>query len=251
MEHGEQLLAEGADILDIGGESTRPGGAVAVDASEEQRRVVPVIEELKRHHPTVRISVDTVKSDVAEAALEAGACIVNDVSGLRLDARMGTVCARSRAGVILMHSRGTVSDMGTYEFAQYDDVVEDVLSELRERVAAATAAGVDREAIAVDPGIGFSKRSEHSLTMLAELPRVVSLGFPVVVGVSRKRFVGELSGVRQASERVAGSVGANVAALFGGARIFRVHDVAPHRQALDVAWAVLSRQATRMETSTT
>ncbi len=254
VEQGERLLAEGADILDVGGESTRPMGAVSVEAAQERRRVVPVIEALRRRHASAPISVDTVKSEVAAAAVDAGATIVNDVSGFRLDARMGAVCAGSGVGVILMHSRGTVSEMGTYQYAQYEDVVDTVVAELRDRVAAATAAGVEMEAIAVDPGIGFAKRSEHSLAVLAGLPHVVSLGFPVVVGASRKRFVGELSGVREPSARVAGSVGASVAALFGGARIFRVHDVAAHRQALDVAWAILTRRAHSMhsmETSTT
>ena len=238
--HGERLLAEGADILDVGGESTRPQDAQPVDAAEEMRRVVPVVTELRRRHPSAVLSVDTVKADVAQAALDAGVDIVNDVSGLRLDVRMGEVCARAGAGVILMHSRGGVSDMARYEHAVYgNDVTADVLAELDGSLAAAERAGVAMESIALDPGFGFGKRSDHSLTLLRELPRLVALGRPVVVGVSRKRFIGELSRVADPAQRVPGTMAANVVAMLRGARLFRVHDVAPARQALDVAWAIL------------
>jgi dihydropteroate synthase len=143
--------------------------------------------------------------------------------------------------VILMHSRGTVSEMATFIHATYRDVTAEVTRELRERVDTALAAGVDAEAIVVDPGIGFAKRTEHSLQLLADLPRIAALGYPVLVGVSRKRFIGEITGVATASERDAGSIGANVAALARGAALFRVHDVQGARQALDVAWAVVRR----------
>jgi dihydropteroate synthase len=239
--HGERLLEEGADILDIGGESTRPQNAQPVDAEEEMRRVVPVIAALRARHRDAVLSVDTVKADVAHAALVAGADIVNDVSGFRLDVRMGEVCAAAGAGVILMHSRGNVSDMARYDHAVYgNDVTADVLAELDGSLAAAERAGVAFERIALDPGFGFGKRSEHSLTLLRELPRLVALGRPVVVGVSRKRFIGELSHVADPEQRVPGTIGANLVALLRGARLFRVHDVAPTRQALDVAWAILS-----------
>ena len=238
--HGERLLIEGADILDIGGESTRPQDAQPVDAAEEMRRVIPVVTELRRRHPEAILSIDTVKADVAQAALDAGADIVNDVSGFRLDMRMGEVCARARAGVILMHSRGGVSDMARYEHAVYgNDITADVLAELDGSLAAAERAGVATEAIALDPGFGFGKRSEHSLTLLRELPRLVAVGRPVVVGVSRKRFIGELTRVTDPEQRVPGTIGANLVAMLRGARLFRVHDVAPARQALDVAWAIL------------
>lgn len=236
--HAQQLAAEGADVLDVGGQSTRPQGARPVDTREECRRVAPVIEAIGRALPGVALSVDTVNSEVAHAALDAGAHIVNDVSGFRVDPRMGEVCAHARAGVILMHSRGGVSEMGTYAFAVYDDVVRDVLRELRERVAAAEAAGVDRAYIAVDPGIGFGKRSEQSLRLIHALPALASWGFPIVIGASRKRFIGEITGVKDPARRVHGSIGANVAALARGARLFRVHDVRPMREALDVAWAI-------------
>ncbi len=239
----EALVAEGADVIDVGGESTRPQGATPVDAAEEGRRVLPVIAGIKRRFAQTVVSVDTVKADVAERALGEGAAIVNDVSAFRLDARMAEVCARAGAGVVLMHSRGGVSDMATFEHATYgDDVVGEVLGELLPRAQAAERAGVRREAIVLDPGIGFSKRSEHSLAMLAELPRIVDTDYPVLVGVSRKRFLGDITGVREPADRVHGTTGANVMALAFGARIFRVHDVAAARQALDVAWAILQHE---------
>ncbi len=239
----EAMLVEGADIIDVGGESTRPQGATPVDLAEESQRVLPVIGEIRRRFPEVVVSVDTTKADVAERALAEGAAIVNDVSALRLDARMGAVCARSRAGVVLMHSRGGVSDMATFAHATYgDDVVGDVLGELINQATVAEAAGVAREAMVLDPGVGFSKRSEHSIAVLTGLRRIVESGFPVMVGVSRKRFIGELTGARQPADRVHGTTGANVMALVAGARIFRVHDVGAARQALDVAWAILQRE---------
>ncbi|HZI40438.1 MAG TPA: dihydropteroate synthase [Gemmatimonadaceae bacterium] len=236
------LHEEGADIIDVGGESTRPQGAVAVDSGEEQRRVLPVIEAIVDALPGAVISIDTVKSDVARSSLNAGAKIVNDVSGFRLDPRMGEICASAGAGVVLMHSRGSVIEMGTYAHARYDDVVEEVFAELREGVTVARGAGVAEECIAVDPGIGFAKRGEHSLQMLAALPELTAWGYPVVVGASRKRFVGEIAGVREPAGRVYGTIGANVAALARGARVFRVHDVAPNRQALDVAWEIAQHE---------
>jgi len=238
-----RMRAEGADIIDIGGESTRPQGAVPVDSAEELRRVIPVITALADAIPDAVLSVDTVKANVASSAMEAGAHVVNDVSAFRLDPRMGEICASHGAGVVLMHSRGSVSEMGTYTHASYDDVVDEVLEELRERVSTAISAGVAEECIAVDPGIGFAKRGEHSLRLLAALGELAVWGRPVVVGASRKRFVGEIAGVSEAGDRVYGTIGANVAALDRGARIFRVHDVAANRQALDVAWAVAQHAA--------
>ena len=237
--HAEEMVAEGADAIDVGGESTRPQGATPVDAREELRRVVPVVRELARRFPSTLVSVDTVKSEVARSALDAGASVVNDVSGLRLDPQMGRAVAEARAGVILMHSRGSVSDMGTYAHARYHRVVDAVVAELEGALRRADDADIDRARIALDPGIGFAKRAEHSLAVLGALPRIVGLGAPVMVGVSRKRFVGEITGVPVAHERVHGTTGANVAALMLGARLFRVHDVRAARHALDVAWAVL------------
>ena len=243
--HAETMVAEGADIIDIGGESTRPQGAKPVEVTEEMWRVMPVLRELRRALPDTPISVDTVKSEVAAAALDEGAQIVNDVSGFRLDAKMAATCVQKRAGVVLMHSRGDVSEMATHRVASYEDVVDEMLRELRARVDAAREAGVDEECIVVDPGIGFSKRSEHSLAVLAALPRLAAWGYPVLVGVSRKRFVGEITGVAEPAERVHGTTGANIAALDRGAMLFRVHDVRAARQSLDVAWAI--KQAERSE----
>jgi dihydropteroate synthase len=231
-----QLLEEGADVVDIGGESTRPG-AEPVDLAEEIKRVVPVIEAVRAQAPGAVISIDTVKAATAEAALGAGADIVNDVSAHRLDPRMTGVCAAARCGVILMHSRGSVAEMASYATATYgDDPVGEVAAELGARVAAALRGGVDSSAIVVDPGIGFSKRSEHSISLLRELPRIAALGYPMMVGVSRKRVTGELSGVAAPAARDAATAGANVYALTRGATLFRVHDVRLARQSLDTAW---------------
>lgn len=235
----DQMLSEGADGIDVGGESTRPQGATRVPAEEESRRVVPVIRAIREAFPRVPISVDTTKAEVAEAAIAEGVEIINDVSAFRLDARMSEIAARSGAGIILMHSRGTVEDMATYRHANYADVTSEVKSELGRSLADAVARGVAPESIVLDPGIGFAKRSEHSVQLLAHLSELLPLGRPIMVGVSRKRFVGDLTGVVKPEERVFGTVGANVAALVNGARLFRVHDVAPNRQALDVAWAVV------------
>jgi dihydropteroate synthase len=238
ISRAETLVHEGADILDVGGESTRPR-AEAVDAEEELRRVIPFMQELSRRFPDVPLSIDTVKSRVAREAIEAGAQIVNDVSAFRLDPEMARTCAQMQVGVVLMHSRGVVDDMATYAHAEYDgDPMDAVLAELKASVDGAVAQGIARERIAVDPGLGFSKMPVHSLRVLGTLPRLVAWGLPVIVGASRKRFVGELTGIRVPAERVHGSVGAAVAAFDRGARILRVHDVAATRQALDVADAI-------------
>ena len=238
----EALVAEGADLLDVGGESTRPH-AHAIDTAEELQRVIPLIRALAERFPELPLSIDTVKSEVARAAVDAGAHIVNDVSGLRLDDAMARTCAEVGVGVVIMHSRGDVHDMASYEHASYEgDPIEHVLVELRARVDVALAQGIDAASIAVDPGLGFAKRSEHSLRVLASLRRLAEWGFPIVVGASRKRFVGELSGVREPAARVHGSVGAALAAFERGARILRVHDVAATREALNVVDAVRRAQ---------
>jgi dihydropteroate synthase len=236
--HGRQLVADGADILDVGGESTRPK-ATPVLVSEEIRRVVPVIRGLRAALPDIPLSIDTVKAPVAEAAIAIGAAIVNDVSGLRLDPDMGRLCAASDVGVVLMHSRGTVADMASYAHADYRDVTGEVVAELRSRVSAARDSGIAERSVVLDPGIGFSKRTEHSIRLLADLPQVVALGLPVLVGVSRKRFIGEITGVTTAADREEGTMAANVVALTLGATLFRVHDVRAARRSLDVAWEIL------------
>jgi dihydropteroate synthase len=241
--YGERLLDEGADAVDVGGESTRPQNAIAIDADEELHRVLPVVRELRRRRPDALISVDTPKRVVARAILAEGADAINDVSGLRLDPEVGDACAAAGAGLILMHSRGMVSEMGTYLHASYGaDPVGEIVGELAAAVARAEEAEVPRARLVVDPGVGFAKRTEHSVAVLRGLPRVAALGLPVLVGASRKRIVQALTGVEDPAARAAGSVGLHVAALARGARLFRVHDVRAHREALDAAWAVLGEQ---------
>jgi dihydropteroate synthase len=231
VHHAEALLEEGAGILDIGGESTRPG-AQPVTAAEEIARVLPVIAALRARWPDAPISVDTVKGEVARAALAAGASIINDVSGLRLDPTIASAVAEHGAGLILMHSRGATDTMASYDLAQYGgDVVA-------ESLARAHDAGVSEQAIVLDPGLGFAKRTPHSLIILAQLSRIVNLGFPVLVGPSRKRFIGETAGGLNAGQRLEGTIAACVLALMHGARLFRVHDVGPVRRALLLADAV-------------
>jgi dihydropteroate synthase len=244
VEHARQLAALGADIIDVGGESTRPQGARQITAEEELNRVVPVIRVLVEELPKTLISVDTNKSVVAMSALRAGAAIVNDVSGFRLDPRMAEICAAGNAGVVLMHSRGGVADMASYAHAEYGNVVADVRRELEERIKAAKAAGIGDDRIAIDPGVGFAKRGPHSLAVLSRLGELSALGYPVMVGVSRKRFIAELTDEPVPANRVAGTVAANVTALERGARIFRVHDVRPNRQGLEVAWAIMTANST-------
>jgi len=234
----ERAIREGADLLDVGGESTRPG-AVPVTESEERARVVPFVREAARRWPAVPLSVDTVKSGVAEAVLGEGAWIVNDVSGLRLDASLGAVAARHGAGLVLMHSRGSVDRMASYELADYDgDPAGTVRTELEAALERAGAAGVDPDCVVLDPGLGFAKRTADSAAVLAGLGRIVELGRPVMVGPSRKRFIGELGGGLPPEDRLEGTIAACVVALSRGARIFRVHDPGSVRRALDVAEAL-------------
>jgi dihydropteroate synthase len=182
-----------------------------------------------------------VKSATARAAAAAGAAIINDVSGLRLDPAIAEVVAEAELGLVVMHSRGSVAEMAQYRMSDYgDDVVGEIVAELENSVNTALAAGVPRAAIVVDPGLGFSKRTEHSLDVLRQLGRLVALGFPVLIGASRKRFVGELAGGLPPEERLEATIGACVAAMAKGAHIFRVHDVAAARRALDVAHAILN-----------
>ncbi len=233
--HGLQLAAEGAAILDVGGESTRPG-AEPVGVAEELRRVVPVIERLAAVSGA-QLSIDTTKAEVAEAALDAGATYVNDVNALRADGMVELVASR-RADCCLMHMRGEPRTMQADP--RYDDVVDDVKAYLTERAAAIIAAGVAESQIHVDPGIGFGKTVAHNLELLRRLDEIVALGFPVVVGTSRKSFLGKISGRDDPKQRLYGTIASNVLALSAGARVFRVHDVAAVRDALAVADATLA-----------
>lgn len=229
--HGEELVRDGAEILDVGGESTRPG-AEEVSAEEELRRVEPVVEGLAG----ATVSIDTSKLAVAEAALDAGAEIVNDVTALRHDPEIAGLCAERGAGLVLMHMRGTPRTM--QEDPVYEDVVDEVKAFLAERMEAALAAGVEEERIWLDPGIGFGKTLEHNMELLARLGELRSLGRPLVVGTSRKSFIGKLDG-SEASERLGGTIASSVLAAVEGADVLRVHDVSEVRQAMSAAAAIL------------
>jgi len=230
VEHGAQLTAQGARMLDVGGESTRPGAA-PVPAREEIERVVPVIRELARRG-LGPVSVDTRKADVARAALDAGAAAVNDVSGLTFDASLGGVVAGAAAGLIVMHMRGTPDTMDS--LAHYQHVAPEVAAELEGAVARAGEAGVAKDRIAVDPGLGFAKTAAQNFRLLDELATIAALGYPVAVGPSRKRFLGSVTG-RPVEDRDRATAVACALAWERGARLFRVHDVATTREALSVA----------------
>ena len=237
VEYGAAMLAEGADIIDVGGESTRPG-AEEVSLEEELSRVLGPVRAFGAQG--VPVSIDTRHAHVAAACVEAGACIINDVSGFR-DPAMVAVAASGGAGVIVMHMQGEPRTM--QEAPRYDDVAAEVADYLASQVGVLEAAGVARERIAIDPGIGFGKTTEHNLELLRRLPELAALGYPVVVGASRKRFIGELTGVGEPRERVAGSVAAAIRAVECGASVVRVHDVAETVQALRVAGAIRGRRA--------
>ena len=222
IEAGVQMVADGADLLDVGGESTRPG-AQALDAAEERRRVLPVIEGLVRR-VNVPVSVDTYKALIARAALEAGAALVNDISGLRYEPDLAGVVAQHKAPIILMHTRGRSKDM--YKQAVYNEVVDEVLDELRESIAFAAGAGIPKESVLIDPGLGFAKEATHSYEVLARLGEFSDLGRPIVAGPSRKGFLTRpLSKETSASERDWSTAAAVSAAVLAGAHIVRVHAV--------------------------
>jgi dihydropteroate synthase len=223
IDAGVQMLADGADLLDVGGESTRPG-AQALDAAEEHRRVLPVIEGLAQR-VSVPISVDTYKASIARAALDAGASLVNDISGLRYEPGLAEVVARHRVPIILMHTRGRSKDM--YKQAVYNEVVDEILDELRESIAFAGGAGIPKESVLVDPGLGFAKEATHNYEVLGRLGEFSDLGRPLVIGPSRKAFLTKPlpKEVSAASERDWPTAAAVAAAVLAGAHIVRVHAV--------------------------
>jgi dihydropteroate synthase len=228
-----RMVAEGADIIDIGSESTRPGSD-RVDAGEQIRRIEPVLPEVTRLG--VLVSIDTTRAEVATFALQAGAGIINDVSAGRDDPGIFELAAAQGTGLVLMHMLGEPKSMQVDP--RYDDVVSEVRDFLGERLAAAEAAGVRRQRCIVDPGIGFGKRLEHNLALLAGAQALCELGVPVLYGPSRKRFIGEVTGEQAPGERLGGSIAACLAAYRRGATIFRVHDVAPMVQALAILRAI-------------
>ncbi len=232
----ELMLSEGVDIIDIGGESTRPGSD-PVAADEQIRRVVPVIAAIRQQLSSdILISIDTTLSEVAKAALDAGADIINDVSGGRADPAILTLAAETGVPIILMHSQGTPKTM--QDNPHYQDVVQEVLDALNESINAALNAGVKKEAIAIDPGIGFGKRKQDNLDLLAHLDALVATGFPVLLGTSRKRFMGTICDVTEPSGLVTATAVTTALGVMAGVQMFRVHDVKENRQAADVAWAI-------------
>lgn len=240
--HAAQLIADGADIVDIGGESTRPGAA-EVSVADEIARVVPTIEQIRSAHPDTPISVDTMKSEVAAAAIAAGATYVNDVSAFTADPDLAAVVAEAGADCCLMHMQGDPRTM--QDEPRYGNVVDDVRAHLESRMQVAIAMGVAEAKIQLDPGIGFGKTLDHNLELLARLDEIVALGRPVVIGVSRKSFISRIaqdagvSGV-EVTDRLPGTIAANTIALERGAKVFRVHDVREAAQSLAVASAALA-----------
>jgi dihydropteroate synthase len=226
--HAETLAEAGADLLDVGAESTRPGRPDAVDAAEEWRRLEPVLEGLATRLPAMPVMVDTVKAETARRALDGGAWAINDVSGLRIEPAIADVCAAADAGLVLMHSRGTVTDMASYDHASYGHVITAICDELGGAVRSAIDRGLSAERLVLDPGLGFAKTTEQSWQALRDLSALVGMGRPVMVGPSRKRFLGTATG-REVEDRDAATAAACAVAYLEGATLFRVHTVGPTR----------------------
>ena len=240
LNHARRMLDEGADIIDIGGESTRPG-AGRVPPDEQIKRVVPIIKQLQQEIPPgIPLSIDTTSTVVAGAALDNGASIINDVSAGRNDPRMFKLIAAAKVPCILMHMQGTPDMM--QDNPQYDDVVVEIKSFLLERAAAAQKVGVSKENIVIDPGIGFGKSRQDNLDIIMNLDSFTGSGYPVLLGASRKRFMGSICHIESYSELVGASCATTALGVFAGVRIFRVHDVKENRQALDVAYALRESQ---------
>lgn len=235
--HALSMVEQGADVLDIGAESTKPG-AVPIDEAEERRRLIPIVRAICRQ-TTIPVSIDTTKASIAQQALDVGAALINDISALRFDARMGDVVAKSGAGLILMHMQGNPQTM--QDAAQYTNVVEEVRDFLKTRLDAAQKAGIHPDRILLDPGIGFGKNCQHNLVLQDRLDAFHTLGRPLVVGVSRKAFIGKILG-RPIDERLMGTAGAVAVAVMKGARIVRVHDVGPIRDVVKMIEAIQSHR---------
>ncbi len=239
LRHALQMIGEGADIIDVGGESTRPG-AEEVSTQEELARTVPIIELLRRETDTA-ISIDTTKSEVARAAILAGANFINDISGLCFDTAMAEVAAETRAGLFLMHTRGRPRDM--QKETRYEDLVGEVSSALQNSIDTARGAGIPESRLAIDPGIGFGKSFEGNLELLRRLSELRALGRPILLGTSRKGFLGVISGESDPAARLPGTLATIALGVAQGASIFRVHDVSAARQAADTAYAVCHEMA--------
>ncbi|MDA8099241.1 MAG: dihydropteroate synthase [Nitrospiraceae bacterium] len=238
--HAREMARDGADIIDIGGESTRPGAA-PLPEDEELRRIIPVIKQVTAE-TALPVSVDTYKAPVARKALEAGAAIVNDISGLRFSPDMARVVADHGAAVVLMHIKGTPRDM--QQNPVYDDVVAEILGYLEESIGIATAAGIPRDRILIDPGIGFGKTVEHNLAILARLDEFRALGCPIVLGTSRKRFIGTVLGITEPRERIEGTAATVALGIERGAHVLRVHDVRPMVRVARMTDAIVKSQRT-------
>ena len=230
-----QMLQQGADIIDIGGESTRPG-ALTIDDAEQIARVIPVIEGIRKLDKNVVISVDTTSNHVAEMALDAGANWINDISAAEESIDILDLAAKKKAPIVLMHRQGKSKTMQNAPY--YDDVCKEVLEYLQARAALAMQAGISKDNIILDPGIGFGKTFEHNLLLLNDLESLVKLGYPVLLGTSRKRFLGEITGVNDPEQRIVSTSATTALGVNAGVNIFRVHDVSENKQAMDVAWAI-------------
>ena len=242
VEQARVMLAEGVDIIDIGGESTRPGSD-SVSVEGQVARVVPVIKAIRNQlSETVLISIDTTLSEVAKAALDAGANIINDVSAGQDDKAILLLANEREVPIILMHMKGSPKTM--QDNPSYDDVVVEVIASLKQRVDEALAAGIKKENIVVDPGIGFGKRREDNIALLAQIDKIVAIGYPVLLGTSRKRFMGSLCSVSEPAELVTATAVTTALGVMSGVQMFRVHDVKENRQAAEVAWVIKNASKT-------
>lgn len=236
IKQAQKMLTEGVDIIDIGGESTRPGSQ-SVPKPEQISRVVPIIKAIRKElPPSLLISIDTTLSGVAEAALNAGADMINDISAGQSDKHILTVAAEREIPIILMHMQGTPHNMQNNPY--YDNVVSEVINALKARIEDALNAGIKKENIAIDPGIGFGKRKEDNINLLAHLDQLVDTGYPVLLGTSRKRFMGSICAVSEPAELVTATAVTTALGIMAGVQLFRVHDVKENRQAADVAWTI-------------
>ncbi|KJR42861.1 dihydropteroate synthase [Candidatus Magnetoovum chiemensis] len=235
LAHTDKMIKDGANMIDIGGESTRPG-ADPLNPDEESRRIVPVIEAITKRFPSVPISVDTYKSIVAQRTIEAGAAIINDVYGLRYNEDMAEIIAKHNIPVVIMHMKGTPANMQLD--THYDNLIEDILNFFKERIAFAVKSGIKKEMIIIDPGIGFGKTIDHNLEILDNLPKFKELNCPILMGTSRKFFIGTILGDVPITERLIGSAATAVISVYNGASIIRAHDVKETLDAVKIAYAV-------------